>query len=79
MCTKRPDRARLATENNKPVDEIKQHLNAHYVCAPEAVHRTSGYELQDKSHTVYRLAVHLPNLQPVPFVEGAEEAVFENL
>ncbi|VDL66325.1 unnamed protein product, partial [Nippostrongylus brasiliensis] len=67
------DKARLRIGNNETVDEIKQYLNARYVCPPEAAHRIFGYDLDDTSHSVVRLAVHLPNLQTVLFEEGGEE------
>ncbi|VDO85696.1 unnamed protein product [Heligmosomoides polygyrus] len=54
-------------------DEIEQYLNARYVCPPEAAHRIFGYDLDDSSHSVVRLAVHLPG-QPVMFEQGQEVA-----
>ncbi|KAK6060503.1 hypothetical protein COOONC_01836 [Cooperia oncophora] len=53
-------------------DEISQQLNTRYVSAPQSIYRVFGFPLQDKSHTVYRLAVHLPEFQTVYFVEGRE-------
>ena len=75
---KGPDRARISIERETDrrdgfIDEIKQHLNTRYVCAPQALHRIFGYPIQDKSHTVYRLAVHLPDFQSVHFVAGEEQ------
>ncbi|CAF4341281.1 unnamed protein product [Rotaria magnacalcarata] len=51
-------------------DEIKAHLDARYVSAPEAVWRLFEFPLHDKSHSIIRLAIHLPNMQPVYFAEG---------
>ncbi|CAF1425811.1 unnamed protein product [Rotaria magnacalcarata] len=51
-------------------DEIKAHLDARYVSAPEAVWRLVEFPLHDKSHSIIRLAIHLPNMQPVYFAEG---------
>nr|CDJ95688.1 Protein of unknown function DUF889 domain containing protein [Haemonchus contortus] len=76
---KGPDRATLRmirNENgfdNRVVDEIDEFVNARYVCAPEAVHRLLGFDLQSKSHTVCRLQVHLPDYQNVTFQGGREE------
>ncbi|VDM79061.1 unnamed protein product [Strongylus vulgaris] len=72
---KGPDRARivLETETGDVVDKIKQHLNTRYVCPPQAVHRVFGFLMQDKSHTVCRLDVHLPEHQTVRFVAGEEQ------
>ncbi|CAF2091918.1 unnamed protein product [Rotaria magnacalcarata] len=50
-------------------DEIKVHLDARYVSAPEAVWRLFACPLHDKSHSIIRLAIHLPNMQPVYFAE----------
>ncbi|XGW02733.1 hypothetical protein V3C99_014623 [Haemonchus contortus] len=69
---KGPDRANVNIESTSEHDEIKQHLNTRYVCAPQSVYRIFGYPVQDKSHTVCRLAVHLPDFQTVYFAEGTE-------
>nr|CDJ88114.1 Protein F59H6.5 [Haemonchus contortus] len=80
---KGPDRARISievegnTDENENVDEIKQHLNTRYVCAPQSLYRIFGYPMQNKSHTVYSLAVHLPDFQTVHFVHGREEQYLE--
>ncbi|CAF5003071.1 unnamed protein product, partial [Rotaria sp. Silwood1] len=58
-------------------DEIKAHLDARYVSAPEAAWRLFEFPLHDKSHTIIRLAVHLPNQQPVYFAEGNERQAVE--
>ncbi|CAF4691815.1 unnamed protein product [Rotaria sp. Silwood1] len=50
-------------------DEIKAHLDARYVSAPEAAWRLFEFPLHDKSHAIIRLAVHLPNQQPIYFAE----------
>ncbi|UYV82503.1 hypothetical protein LAZ67_21002595 [Cordylochernes scorpioides] len=59
-------------------DEIKNFLDARYVSAPEAMWRMFEYRLHAHSHTICRLAVHLPNFQSVYFVEGSEEQALEN-
>ncbi|XP_077277509.1 uncharacterized protein LOC143905793 [Temnothorax americanus] len=55
------------------IDEVNSYLDARYVSAPEAMWRLNGYDLFMKSHTVIRLAVHLPNRQMVYFRAGNEE------
>ncbi|XGW04773.1 hypothetical protein V3C99_015724, partial [Haemonchus contortus] len=74
---KGPDHARISIENEPTtddnVDEIKQHLNTRYVCAPQSMYRIFGYNMQGRSHAVVRLAVHLPELQSVHFVQGQEQ------
>ena len=52
--------------NNERVidhDEIKNYLKGRYVGPVEAVYRILSKPLQDKSHTVYRLQIHIPNYQ----------------
>ncbi|XP_024868730.1 uncharacterized protein LOC112452643 [Temnothorax curvispinosus] len=53
------------------IDEVKSFVDARYVSTPEA--RLNGYEMFMKSHTVIRLAVHLPNRQMIYVKEGNEE------
>ncbi|KAK6727617.1 hypothetical protein RB195_005357 [Necator americanus] len=80
---KGPDRARISIESGSDgegsavVDEIKQHLNTRYVCPPQALHRIFGFSMQEKSHTVYRLAVHLPEYQTIHFIAGQERQFLE--
>ncbi|VDO19285.1 unnamed protein product [Heligmosomoides polygyrus] len=52
----------------------RQHLNTRHVWLPEVAFCIFGYDLDDMSHTVIRLEVHLPEFQPVVFEEGGEEA-----
>ena len=59
------------------VDEISAHLDARYMCAPEAVHHILGYPVEKKSDTVYRLAVHLPNKQNITFQARQEREAVE--
>lgn len=42
--------------------------------APEAFHRLSEFEMHKNSHSIVKLAVHLPNMQQVFFVPGEEQA-----
>ena len=58
-------------------DEIKTYLDTRYVSAPEAVWRTFEFPLHDQSHTIIRLAIHLPHQQPVYFTHGREEQALE--
>lgn len=77
---KGPDRAALrltrasTNQDGNVVDEIKNHLDARYVCAPEAMHHILGFAVEKKSDTVHRMAVHLPGFQNVVFPEGREAA-----
>ena len=58
-------------------DEIKSYLDARYVSSPEAVWRLLSFPMNDMSHTITRLAVHLPQEQIVHFQPGHEEAAVE--
>ncbi|CAF1613761.1 unnamed protein product [Adineta ricciae] len=69
--------ASVSAEVTLEWDEIKTHLNARYVSAPEAAWRLFEFPLHDKSHAIIRLAVHLPNQQPVYFAEGNEQRALE--
>ncbi|VDK43225.1 unnamed protein product, partial [Cylicostephanus goldi] len=72
---KGPDRASLRLlqqDRSQKFDEIRAHLDARYVCAPEALHHIFSYECQFKSDTVCRLPVHLPDFQSVTFQSGEE-------
>ncbi len=59
-------------------DEITTHVDARYVSPPEAFHRLSGYKMHEQSHSIIRLAVHLPLEQLVYFKDGEEETALEN-
>lgn len=58
-------------------DEIESHVNARYVCAPEAMWRIFAFNLQQKSHHVDALAVHLEDEQTVVFPPGQERQAAE--
>ncbi|KAK6761956.1 hypothetical protein RB195_022886 [Necator americanus] len=81
---KGPDRARITIESdsddsgNGVVDEIKQHLNTRCVCPPQALHRMFEFAMQEKSHAVCRLAVHLPGYQTVHFVAGQKQQAVDS-
>ena len=58
-------------------DEILQHLNARYVGPHQAVFRIMQYKMREKSHTIIRLAVHLPLQQNVYYRDGNEERALQ--
>ena len=58
-------------------DEILQHLNARYVGPHQAVFRIMQYKMREKSHTMIRLAVHLPLQQNVYDHDGNEERALQ--
>lgn len=54
-------------------DEIKLYIDARYISAPEAIWRLRAYLMQDRSHKIQRLAIHLPSQHNVVFsVEESE-------
>ncbi|XP_055352995.1 uncharacterized protein LOC129598933 [Paramacrobiotus metropolitanus] len=53
-------------------NEIDTFLNARYVSSPEGIWRLNENEMHRQSHTIVRLAVHLPDMQNVVFAEGNE-------
>ena len=73
----RPVQEGASAQRTLEWDEIKTHLDARYVSAPEASWRLFEFPLHDKSHSIVRLAVHLPNMQPVYFAEGNEQNALE--
>ncbi|CAF5054116.1 unnamed protein product [Rotaria sp. Silwood1] len=73
----RPIQEGAAAQGTLEWDEIKAHLDARYVSAAEAAWRLFEFPLHDKSHAIIRLAVHLPNQQPVYFAEGNEREAVE--
>ena len=48
-------------------DEIQTYLDARYISPPEAIWQLSEYKMNDHSHMIIRLPVHLPGQQPVYF------------
>ena len=62
--------------NNESVidyNEVNAYLNARYVGPCEAFHRIYSYKLHGRSHSIFRLAVHLENMRSVYFNAGSEE------
>eukprot|EP00116_Pleurobrachia_bachei_P000295 sb/3460557/ len=61
------DCANIEKSSRDQVDEIKEFIDCRYISAPEAMWRIRELNLATKSHTVQRLAVHLPNQEIVYF------------
>ena len=53
-------------------DEIQDHIDARYLGAAEAAWRLFEFPIHGSSHTVERLALHLPGQHAVNFVPGQE-------
>ncbi|CAG8733982.1 12420_t:CDS:2, partial [Acaulospora morrowiae] len=54
-------------------NEIDAFIESRYISAPEAYWRLSEYEMQEKSHSIVRLPVHLPDEQNLYFTLGEEQ------
>ncbi|GBN15496.1 hypothetical protein AVEN_64870-1 [Araneus ventricosus] len=69
------DAAPIRFENEKTLDhdEILSFLDGRYASAPEAMWRLNEFNLSEKSHTVVRLAVHLPDQHDIVYQDGQEE------
>ena len=63
------DRTSVTIGDSEANDEIKRHLDARYLSAPEACWRILEYPIQEKSHNVIQLPVHRQGLQYVSFRE----------
>lgn len=59
-------------------DEIQTHLDSRYVSAPESAWRLFGNDMHAQSHSVERLAVHLPGEQYIVFNPNSETENGEN-
>eukprot|EP00794_Sanderia_malayensis_P001078 gene1078-biopygen302 len=55
-------------------DEIRQYRNSRYVGPHRAVYKLMQYEMYDKSHTITRLPIHLPDQQNVCFTDPQQAA-----
>ena len=64
------DRAHVELRHD---DEIQQHIDARYLGACEAAWRLFEFPIHGSSHTVERLALHLPGQHTVVFAPGAED------
>ncbi|KAF7814060.1 uncharacterized protein G2W53_028029 [Senna tora] len=65
----------LGRESN--IDEVKQYIDARWVCAPEALWRIYKFSMSRIYPAVERLQIHMPNMQRVQFNE--DQSVYEIL
>src|SRR5581483_1206453 len=64
------DRATVTLSQTELIDEIKMYIDARYVSSSEAIWRIFHYKLHNHTPNVQRLAVHLPNQQPITFQDN---------
>ncbi|KAG8237332.1 hypothetical protein J437_LFUL016347 [Ladona fulva] len=70
------DCSNLSVQSGADGDEVRNFVNGRYVSAIEAMWRILENPMHDKSHSVVRLPVHLPNQQAVCFEEGQPAQAF---
>ena len=75
-CYKGHDCANLELTDSEH-NEVKRFIDARYVSAPEAYWRLSENKMHNHSHTIVRLALHLPEHQAVFFTPGRHEEAAE--
>ncbi|KAL7079773.1 hypothetical protein ACQ4LE_001173 [Meloidogyne hapla] len=59
------DKAEIEIIENEGKNEIKEYQDVRYVTPPDALWRILGYEMQERSHTIKRLPIHLSGKQTV--------------
>lgn len=57
----------LGLNENETIDECKQYIDSRYVSASEACWHLFAFQMYGHSHSVVRLAYHLPNMQTALF------------
>ena len=65
------------TENSEVINEVENFTNARYLGASESVLKIFKIPIHYRSHSVVKLACHLPGEQAVLFEEGHEGDVLE--
>ncbi|XP_044756839.1 uncharacterized protein LOC123315244 [Coccinella septempunctata] len=74
---KGPDAAVLQVRDEFVFDEIKAYIDSRYISSGEAAWRLLALRIQGKSHSIFRLPVHLPGERTVHFEQGQEEAALQ--
>lgn len=64
---KGPDRVALEVQPDPIRDEIRQFVDARWVCAPEALWHIFKFTMNKICPSVWRLQIHLPNMQQVQY------------
>jgi hypothetical protein len=73
---KGPDRTTMRLDSN--VDEVQMHLEGRYLSPPERIWRTLEFRMHKEWPPVMRLAIHLPNEQPIYFNKNATSAEIQD-
>ncbi|KAF7826480.1 uncharacterized protein G2W53_017644 [Senna tora] len=67
---KGPDRVNMMVCPESNIDEVKQYIDARWVCALEALWRIYKFSMSRIYPTYERLQIHMPNMQRVQFNEN---------
>ncbi|WOH08400.1 hypothetical protein DCAR_0727840 [Daucus carota subsp. sativus] len=59
-----------ADNKSRQMNEVKNYLDGHYICASEASWRIFGFDIHSRWPSVDRLPIHLPNNKYVSFRTG---------
>ena len=70
---KGPDRVELEMKEKIDHDEVKRYIDGRAVTAPDACWKIFRFPIQEKSHAVIHLPVHLEGQQPVYWEEEWDE------
>ncbi|XP_046750598.1 uncharacterized protein LOC124413856 [Diprion similis] len=81
-CYKGHDCAIVGMENvqedcNIMYNEVDEYVSTRYVSPPEAMHRLYEYPMNEQSHAIYRLSVHVEGEHVVHFEEGNKEVAID--
>ena len=60
-------------------DDISMYEDARYVSPPEAFWHLTNFKINDQSHVIFRLKVHLQGQQSVYFLPGLEEGALNRV
>ncbi|KAF7815403.1 uncharacterized protein G2W53_029372 [Senna tora] len=66
---KGPDHVNMMLCPESNIDEVKQYIDARWVCAPEALWRIYKFSMSQIYPAVERLQINMPNMQRVQFNE----------
>ena len=68
---------RLETDAAAGNNEVEQFINSRYISASESVWKLLGFPITGRSHSVQKLACHLPDQQSLCYEKGNERSALE--
>ena len=72
VAVAQPAQAGGHQEQQPAVNEIDEYIDGRYIGPCEAAWRLFSFKMHDMSHTVIRLAIHLPDQEQIFFQDGAD-------